>query len=70
MFAGLTVAMVIGVPSGTFIGQRLDWRAPFFAIAALGAPAATLLHILLPRQIPLNRRRACSLSSDCCNNPS
>ena len=33
MFAGLTVAMVVGVPSGTFIGQRLEWRAPSFAIA-------------------------------------
>ncbi|WP_413625915.1 MFS transporter [Luteibacter sp. Lutesp34] len=51
MFAGLTVAMVVGVPSGTFIGQRLGWRAPFFFIAGLGALAATFLHILLPRQI-------------------
>jgi len=51
MFAGLTVAMVVGVPSGTFIGQRLGWRAPFFAIAGLGTLAATFLQILLPRQI-------------------
>ncbi|WUD71195.1 MFS transporter [Streptomyces sp. NBC_00510] len=36
MFAGLTVANVIGVPLGTFIGQNAGWRVTFFVVAGLG----------------------------------
>ncbi|MET9877160.1 MFS transporter [Actinacidiphila glaucinigra] len=36
MFAGLTVANVIGVPLGTFIGQSAGWRTTFFVVAGLG----------------------------------
>ncbi|MFD7101643.1 MFS transporter [Streptomyces celluloflavus] len=36
MFSGLTLANVVGVPVGTMLGQRYDWRVTFFAIAALG----------------------------------
>lgn len=39
MFAGLTFAMVIGVPLGSLIGNALGWRLPFFAVAALAALA-------------------------------
>ncbi|WP_440976086.1 MFS transporter [Pseudoxanthomonas winnipegensis] len=39
MFAGLTLAMVIGVPLGSLIGNVLGWRLPFFAVAALAALA-------------------------------
>ena len=36
MFTGLTVAMVTGVPLGTFIGQRFGWRFTFGGVALLG----------------------------------
>jgi DHA1 family inner membrane transport protein len=36
VLAGLTVANIIGVPFGTFIGQQLGWRASFGAITILG----------------------------------
>lgn len=39
MFMGLTVAIVTGVPLGTYIGQLLGWRATFWAVAALGVVA-------------------------------
>jgi DHA1 family inner membrane transport protein len=39
MFTGLTVALVTGVPLGTFIGQHVGWRATFLAVAALGVLA-------------------------------
>ncbi|MET3129879.1 DHA1 family inner membrane transport protein [Oxalobacteraceae bacterium GrIS 1.11] len=39
MFTGLTVALVTGVPLGTFIGQHVGWRATFLAVSALGVLA-------------------------------
>ena len=37
MFAGLTLAMVIGVPLGSFLGNLMGWRLPFFAVVLLAA---------------------------------
>ncbi|MEZ2129980.1 MULTISPECIES: MFS transporter [unclassified Sinorhizobium] len=48
MFMGLTVAIVTGVPLGTFIGQTFGWRATFAAVAGLGAIAFAGIAILLP----------------------
>ncbi|MBB2201077.1 MFS transporter [Gluconacetobacter tumulisoli] len=39
MFSGLTLAMVIGVPLGSVLGNGLGWRLPFFAVAGLAALA-------------------------------
>ncbi|MFF7995745.1 MFS transporter [Kitasatospora xanthocidica] len=36
MFTGLTVANIVGVPAGTFIGQAVGWRATFAVVAVLG----------------------------------
>ena len=50
MFTGLTVALVTGVPLGTFIGQHFGWRETFLAVSALGVLAfvGSLLFILSP----------------------
>ncbi|MBY6144754.1 MFS transporter [Mameliella alba] len=53
MFAGLTVAMVIGVPLGAYIGQSLGWRAPFALVAALGGISLAGLAWLLPKDLPV-----------------
>ncbi|MFQ8213611.1 MFS transporter [Klebsiella pneumoniae] len=47
MFAGLTLAMVIGVPLGSLIGNSLGWRLPFYAVALMAALAlvATILWV-------------------------
>ncbi|MFC0710569.1 MFS transporter [Azorhizophilus paspali] len=53
MFAGLTLAMVTGVPLGSLIGNGLGWRLPFFAVvllAALGWLATALWVPALPAQ--------------------
>jgi MFS transporter, DHA1 family, inner membrane transport protein len=49
MMAGLTIANIIGVPLGTYIGQHWGWRASFGSIALMGA--VTLIGILafIPR---------------------
>ncbi|RSS03946.1 MFS transporter [Streptomyces sp. WAC00469] len=36
MFMGLTVANIVGVPAGTWIGQAAGWRVTFLIVAALG----------------------------------
>ncbi len=36
---GLTVATVVGLPAGTFIGQHFGWRGAFWAVAAMSALA-------------------------------
>ncbi len=39
MFSGLTVALVTGVPLGTWIGQHFGWRETFLAVSGLGVIA-------------------------------
>ena len=51
MFTGLTVALVTGVPLGTFIGQHFGWRETFLAVAGLGALAFVGSAVLVPRHI-------------------
>jgi len=52
MFTGLTVALVTGVPLGTFIGQHFGWRETFLAVSALGVVAFVGSALLVPRGIP------------------
>ncbi|OYX14490.1 MAG: MFS sugar transporter [Rhizobiales bacterium 32-66-8] len=52
MFMGLTVAIVTGVPLGTFIGQTFGWRATFWAVAGLGVIAFAGIALLLPATLP------------------
>lgn len=51
MFSGLTVALVTGVPLGTFIGQHFGWRATFLAVAGLGLLALAGSAAFVPRGI-------------------
>lgn len=39
MFAGLTLANVLGVPAGTWISLQFGWQNTFLAVAAFGAVA-------------------------------
>jgi DHA1 family inner membrane transport protein len=52
LFAGLTIANVLGVPFGTALGQALGWRATFWAVVAIGLVAAAALFLWLPKSIP------------------
>jgi DHA1 family inner membrane transport protein len=53
MFAGMTIANVLGVPLGTLIGQGIGWRATFWAVTGLGLVAALGLAAWLPRNLAL-----------------
>ncbi|MFD4375161.1 MFS transporter [Streptomyces sp. NPDC059202] len=48
MFTGLTVANIVGVPLGTFIGQAVGWRATFAGVAALGVVGLLGIARLVP----------------------
>ncbi|KAF0962334.1 MFS transporter [Rhodococcus sp. T7] len=48
MFAGLTIANVLGVPFGTFLGQQFGWRSTFWAITVIGVVALIGITALVP----------------------
>lgn len=51
MFTGLTIAIVTGVPLGTFIGQAFGWRATFWGVALLGVIAIISSAALIPKNL-------------------
>lgn len=48
MFAGLTLANVLGVPIGTFIGQAAGWRSTFWVISVIGVVSLIGIALLIP----------------------
>lgn len=55
MFTGLTVALVTGVPLGTFIGQHFGWRETFLAVSTLGVIAFIGSLMYVPKNIQHNK---------------
>jgi DHA1 family inner membrane transport protein len=48
---GITIANLLGLPAGTAIALQFGWRATFLAVAALGALAASVIVLRLPRTV-------------------
>ena len=48
VLTGLTVANVVGVPLGTYLGQQVGWRAAFMVVTAIFAAATVLIAIFVP----------------------
>lgn len=48
MFAGLTIANVLGVPIGTYVGHHLGWRAAFALVALSGLVATWCMWRWMP----------------------
>ena len=55
MFTGLTVALVTGVPLGTWIGQLYGWRATFLVVSVLGLIALIGSALLIPSNLKQSR---------------
>ncbi|UVC10599.1 MFS transporter [Rhizobium sp. TH2] len=49
MFTGLTVANILGVPAGTWLGQQFGWRTTFWAVTAIGITALAIIAAFVPR---------------------
>ncbi|WP_224547332.1 MFS transporter [Mesorhizobium sp. CA16] len=52
MFTGLTVANILGVPFGTWLGQAYGWRSSFLAVTLVGVIAFAVIALLVPRGEP------------------
>ncbi|MFC4479529.1 MFS transporter [Flavobacterium chungangensis] len=48
MFAGLTIANLIGVPIGTYIGHHFIWRYTFILIAIVGLLTFLAIYLWMP----------------------
>ncbi|WP_153242494.1 MFS transporter [Frateuria defendens] len=48
MFTGLTVATLLGVPAGAWLGHQFGWRATFWAVTAIGVAATAVIAALVP----------------------
>lgn len=59
----LSLAMIIGIPAGTLIGQALGWRATFALIAAFSLILLLILFYSLPRVQALTSRAGQALAS-------
>ncbi|MFI1915109.1 Cmx/CmrA family chloramphenicol efflux MFS transporter [Nocardia sp. NPDC020380] len=49
---GLTVATIIGLPAGTFIGDHLGWRGAFWTVAGLSLAAMVAVFAKVPDTRP------------------
>ena len=50
MFTGLTVATLLGVPAGAWLGLHYGWRATFWAVTAIGVIATVIIATLVPAE--------------------
>ncbi|MCC2033478.1 MFS transporter [Microbacterium allomyrinae] len=48
VLTGLTVANVVGVPLGTYLGQQVGWRAAFLVVTGIFAVATILIAFFIP----------------------
>ncbi|GAA4118662.1 MFS transporter [Aminobacter aganoensis] len=48
MFAGLTLANILGVPGGTALGEAFGWRMTFFAVVVIGLISVAAIAWLVP----------------------
>jgi MFS transporter, DHA1 family, inner membrane transport protein len=50
LFAGSSLAGVLGVPAGTWVGQQAGWRAAFVGMSASALGLLVLVSVLLPSE--------------------
>lgn len=48
VLAGLTIANVVGVPLGTYLGQQVGWRSAFIVVAVIFAAATVCIGFFVP----------------------
>ncbi len=61
VFGGLTLAQVLGVPVGAWLGYRYGWQATFAAVAGLSGLVLLAFALLVPRGIAVPRASLATL---------
>jgi DHA1 family inner membrane transport protein len=51
MFAGLTLANILGVPGGTALGEAFGWRTTFLAVVGIGLVSVAAIAWLVPSDV-------------------
>jgi MFS transporter, DHA1 family, inner membrane transport protein len=64
VFAGGNLALFLGVPAGTWLGERAGWRASVLALAGLGAMVLATVSVLLPSTRPEQGHAARGVAPD------
>lgn len=59
-----SLALVLGVPAGTWLGRQSDWQVPIAMLAGLGAVSLVTIAVLLPTSRPEEEHAAYGLSPD------
>lgn len=54
MFSGLSLATLLGVPAGAWLGLHYGWRSTFWVVALIGLLAFLVLAIFVPRSASEN----------------
>ncbi|MBO9662332.1 MFS transporter [Dokdonella sp.] len=49
MFSGLTLATLLGMPAGAWLGLHFGWRATFWAMVLIGLVSMAVIALLVPR---------------------
>ncbi|AXG79451.1 Cmx/CmrA family chloramphenicol efflux MFS transporter [Streptomyces paludis] len=58
MIGGLSIANVLGVPAGAFLGESLGWRSAFWAVGAASAVALVgVVTLIPPLPVPAEKPR-------------
>ncbi|WBU88934.1 MFS transporter [Cellulophaga omnivescoria] len=55
MFAGLTIANVIGVPIGTYFGHHFSWNVAFMMVGVVGILAMVTVYFWMPTLQPASK---------------
>ncbi|WP_025761840.1 MFS transporter [Dyadobacter tibetensis] len=61
MFTGLTIANIVGVPAGTYIGHEFDWRITFGIVGLIGLLTLFGIRFWLPE---MKARKSGNIRSD------
>ncbi|WP_406066899.1 MFS transporter [Streptomyces sp. NBC_01077] len=59
-----SLALVLGVPAGTWLGRQRDWQVPVAVLAGLGLVSLVTVAVLLPTSRPEEERAAFGTSPD------
>jgi len=52
VFLGVTIAQVVGVPAGSWLGYTYGWRTAFLAVLVLALPIIALVWTQIPKGLP------------------